>query len=309
MELANKCLDQYTIDQYTFNNYCTPRECVDYALKYEHRDADRFIVSYPRSGSKWIQYIVQLIMAGGDREVGLNEGNYTLESMGREAVDRQSGTDLAVFKTHLPLRLLPVNDKARYLLAVRNPKDVIVSEYCLMREMGWHREVGQRCDFRDYFDYYHRYYAGGTGSGGGGGGKQCWYCGDQYDYVRQYWHQLRDQPNYTVLVYEDMVSDPWRAIEKIAQFLGDQYVRRLSEVMVDPEGNCETLVDSIARQSSITAMRAKFRGDPRVRKGVVGEWRRYFSRDESLVIDERVRREWSGLMGLESLWEREMRWE
>ena len=134
------------------------------------------------------------------------------------------------------------------------------------------------------------------------------YSGDYFKYVGQYW-QHREDPNFTVVVYERMKREPRKAIEMIAEFLGEKYVKRLSQVMTDSsDGNkVETLLDRIESMSSMSAMKGKYGSDIRLRKGIVGDWRSHLTKEESDLIDVKVREEWTGT-GLDVLWEQDMKW-
>ncbi|XP_054158434.1 uncharacterized protein LOC128956742 [Oppia nitens] len=277
-------------------NFCKiiSHQCVEWAMDYEHRECDRIQVAYPRSGSNWIGYIIRLLKSDGQQSDSIVNNSIRLERSGKQVIDSQLGDDFCHIMTHLTTDSMAINPKARYLFSLRNPKDVVCSEYKYISDNGWLPEDGDVHDVHDFFRLCfieHKYPL---------------YYGDYFQFVRQYW-QLRDAQNFHVLLYEDMVRDPRLAIETVAKFLGDKYVRKLSDVMVSPEGNHEILLDRIVRLSSIGAMRGTYAGDPRIQTGLVGNWRSQLTKQESDLIDQKVATEWTGT-GLELLWKQEMKW-
>ncbi|XP_054155687.1 sulfotransferase 1C2-like [Oppia nitens] len=307
---------------------------VEYALDYKPEDRDRIQVSYPRSGSNWIQYIIQLIVSDCQQLSGSQHGYYLFERTGRQLIDdQQENLDVTILTTHLPWKLLPNSpdsSRARYLLAIRNPKDVCVSHYEFMKAARYLPD-----QIQEFPVYFREYFLGG--------GQYQDFVGDYFGHVREYWSEFRngmsdtdtagaDNHNkYTILIYEHMVDNPREAIKTIAKFLGNNYFDRLSMPMLsttsaaDDDDNgvdtsttttttttnslssVETLLDRIVRLSSIQAMKPNYSGDPRISRGVVGNWRRYLTKRESDLIDQKVTDEWQGT-GLELLWEQEMKW-
>ena len=104
---------------------------------------------------------------------------------------------------------------------------------------------------------------------------------------------LSDASNILFIKYEDRKKDPKKSIRLIASFLGYNLE---SEV-----------VDSIAEQSTFASMTAKPMENyappgcemqegkpPYIRKGIVGDWKKYFTEDQSKRFDEEYARRMRG---------------
>ena len=284
---------EITLKGRKYMEYTTPKN-VEFASNYTHRECDRIEISYPRSGSHWFLYIARLIISDGKNTDPIKPKENRLECLGEKLINEYRDRDITVMMTHLPWDLLEANGKAKYLVILRNPKDVCVSRYVLKQKRG--KLIPGINNFHDFVsDFFCD-------------NKYPEYHGNYFEYTRDYW-QHRSDPNFTVLIYEDMKRNPRKAIEKIAEFLGPKYKQKLSDIVSDSEdSNSETLLDRIVRLSDISAMKPVHQYDKRINKGVVGNWRKYFSKDESDLIDQRVVEEWMGT-GLEMLWQKEMQWE
>ncbi|CAG2114978.1 unnamed protein product [Medioppia subpectinata] len=273
-----------------------PIECVEYALDYKPVAGDRILVTIPRSGTFWTQYVVMCLTNGG-RVADISAADidqYFLEGKGpraRTPARCLTGADITFLCTHcvevLSKREVP---GVGYLLVIRNPKDALVSLYrMLCRVCGVDLDFGQV--LADWMAGRLSY-------------------GDRIGSIKRLWLS-RHRADCTLLVYERMLADPAGAIKRVARFLGPDYERRLTETCPDVEGEVpavdETLLDRTLRLCSIRTMRDKFTGGKHVVSGGAGGWRSMFSRQQSDDFDRRVRDEWSGT-GLDTLWEREMRW-
>ncbi|XP_054163267.1 sulfotransferase 1C2-like [Oppia nitens] len=274
-----------------------PRESIEYAMDYKHRDCDRILISYPRSGSNWIQYICDLILNNGQPVQKITQIKYRLEFVGKQVIDSQSDKKVTFIATHLPPDILTINANTRYMFAIRNPKDMIASLYYYLRDMRWISEESIN-DFHHFFKLYingHNYQN---------------YMGDYFEYVLRYW-QLRDRENFAVIIYEDMIRDLRKSVIEIAQFLGPDYrdsVLAMVNIDDDYGQQSEILADRIVRMSSIGLVKTTYNNSQLIRKGVIGDWKQLFSKEESDLIDQKVANEWKGT-GLELVWERDMKWE
>ncbi|AWP13773.1 Sulfotransferase isoform 3 [Scophthalmus maximus] len=106
------------------------------ALQYfEIRSTDVFLISYPKSGTAWMQQILVQIMDAAHPEQAEDVSNRLrvpwLEERSADNPLRER-PDPRIFGTHLPPDMLPLGVKAKQIKAVyvwRNPKDVLVSFY------------------------------------------------------------------------------------------------------------------------------------------------------------------------------------
>ena len=139
----------------------------DSGQRYRPSPGDVFVSTYPKCGTTWIQYIVYLLLHGGEplpAGVRMDEVFPHLEEVGEARV--RALPEPRLIKTHLPLERTPWHPGARYVYAVRNPFDCAVSFYHHTRGFVRHYDfadgtfddffecfvVGE-VDFGDYFDH------------------------------------------------------------------------------------------------------------------------------------------------------------
>lgn len=261
-------------------------EDLEYVVNYKPRPSDRFVVTYPKCGTSWTQQIIRLILNSGKLEDNDKSffDRYFFERVGPKFwTNYNSDTsvrpeDPVIIKSHLNHHLLPYNTEAKYLMVLRNPKDVCVSLYyhCIQNDRYFD-------DFHDFF----KYFISGNVS-----------FGDYFEYVLGYWQHRYS--NFTFLVYEQMLRQLKDSVVKIAEFLGEKYVNELFE-------NNEKLLNDIIKGSTFDRMKEFHENDFHFRKGIAGDWKTHLTEEESDLIDGRVEEVFSGT-GLELLWKEEMKW-
>uniref|UniRef100_A0ABM5GSI6 Sulfotransferase n=1 Tax=Pogona vitticeps TaxID=103695 RepID=A0ABM5GSI6_9SAUR len=251
----------------------------DQIQDFKARSDDLLICTYPKAGTTWIQEIVDMIHHGGDPwkcdkvpiyqrcpfiELFLPEPIFT----GLELADRMPSPRL--LKTHLPVHLLPHSfweQKCKIIYLARNIKDNAVSyfHFCRMNQLT--------TDPGEWNHFLEDFIAG-----------KCIY-GSWSDHVSGWW-KAKDRHPILYLFYEDMKEEPAREIRKVAEFLGlelsesvlNQIVlhTEFCSMKVNPMTNYTTLPPSILDQSV----------SPYLRKGIVGDWKEYFTVAQSEKLDD-----------------------
>ena len=170
-------------------------------LEFEPREDDIFIVSYPRSGTTWMQFLVYLLSTDGSMgfrhisqvapwwERSLAWGNAS-------AADFERLDSPRVFKSHLPYQWLPRG--ARYIYMTRDGRDVAVSYYHLYRS-----HLGFQGSFAAFFERFMR------------GDLQ---YGSWFKHMAG-WEQQRDNPRVRILAYEDLKRSTETCIRTLSEFL------------------------------------------------------------------------------------------
>jgi hypothetical protein len=260
-----------------------PTENIKFALNYRAQNTDKFLVTYPKCGVTWTQQIICLILNKGTPHKSDKEFIYNsfIEYSGMDCLKIKTPLNYKLIKTHLPFDLMPYNKSAKYLWVLRNPKDTCVSFYHHIINFSGYHFSGH---FHEFFDYWINGQIG---------------YGNFFQHVLSFWSHRFDD-NFTFLVYEHMKNNPKDAVLKIAEFLGQEFVIQLKE-------NNELLLNKVIENSTISAMKSTLDADLLTRKGVVGDWRNYFNKEESDLVDEKVREYFTGT-GLENLWTEEMKW-
>jgi hypothetical protein len=163
------------------------------------RPDDFFIVTYPRSGTTWMQMILYQLTTDGSMDFPhIYEYCPWFESSSRSADGFEGRPSPRLFKSHLPYHRIP-RGPCKYIYIARNGKDAAVSYYHLQRSHN-----GYQGTFEEFFDLFMR---GQVNSGS-------WFT-----HVRGWW-QHRHDPNVLFLRYEELLDDLEGSLRKIIAFCG-----------------------------------------------------------------------------------------
>ncbi|XP_019626194.1 PREDICTED: bile salt sulfotransferase-like [Branchiostoma belcheri] len=253
-----------------------PKESLEAMKTFEIRDGDVVIVSYPKSGFNWMYEIVHKIL-GGKKENSSPIGPEYWPPGQHEPyyIQLRNSPPPRLMGSHLPIQMAPPGlaapkTKVKVIVVMRNPKDVCVSSY-YFRQKSWNAKRPesweQHC--KDYLD-----------------GKMPF--GDYFDHVLGWW-QLKDDPHFLFVKYEDMRKDFRSAVKTVAAFLEKELT---DEALTRVLTSC-SLKSMKKRLAESDAWRRVI-----VRKGIVGDWKNHFSAEESEKIDEKYRKRMAG-SGLE----------
>lgn len=169
---------------------------------FEPRDDDVYVVTYPRSGTTWMQFILYLLRS--DRSMDFEhisevspwwERSMALGSRRAEDFGRLDGP--RIFKSHLPRRWLP--NQGRYIYITRDGLDVAVSYYHLYKS-----HIGFAGDFAAFFERFVR----------GELQYRSW-----FKHVEG-WRRSASDPRVLLLDYESLRADLRGSVETVARFLG-----------------------------------------------------------------------------------------
>lgn len=261
---------------------------------------DLLQVSYPRSGTHWVQYITQLILKEGesvDTYEQFMEGAKFIEYFDGVA-DRKGSTPMRTFCTHLPLRKDKLNPKAKYIYVARNPWDVCVSLYHHERNISAFRfEDGTFDDFLEVFL---------TGELG---------YGFYFDHLMA-GYALKGEPNVFFVTYEELTRDTRGTVIRLAHFIGEHYGRSLVEGGEEGEGKLNLILkrSSAKNMKEVTIFNMRETPDPGLqkrldelnvssktahggdvkchevlRKAKVGGWKEHFSREHLRRMEATIR--------------------
>ncbi|XP_063822170.1 sulfotransferase 1E1-like [Ostrinia nubilalis] len=264
---------------------------------------DIWVVSFPRSGTTWVQEMVWMIAKDFDYETSKDvllvnrfpflEANVINSdkalkkikelSAGKEEdikVFLSSEVDLAAdrpsprfFKSHLPPSLLATS---RVVYVARDPRDVAVSYYYHYKLFAFFGYFG---NFKQFWESFVK-----------GDVDYCPY----FEQLKEVWGQ-RHHANLLILFYEDLIKDLPGGIRRVARFLGKEpseaQVRALSEHLK---------FDNFKKNKSVNNEPFTHLSDKNVaktvsfmRKGKAGGWREHF--DEQMAaqaqqwIDDNLR--------------------
>lgn len=242
---------------------------------YRSRPDDLFIVTYPRSGTTWMQMILYQLTTDGDMAIGhIAEVCPWFERAAINRRDFQRLPSPRVFKSHLPYWFMP-KGRGKYLYVARNGKDVAVSFYHFYKSHFRYRHGFERF-FRDFMRGWVVY-------------------GSWFQHVRGWWKH-RDRPNVLFLRYEDLAADLEGTIRRIAAFCGleippDAMPRILQRCSFDFMKQHELLFD----HASEVMWERGFTMNRFLRQGHVGDWPAYFTPEQEAQFDRAFQQRLGGL--------------
>jgi hypothetical protein len=174
-------------------------------LKIELQPTDVVISPFSKSGTTWLQQIVHTLRTRGDMDFDdISRVVPWIETSNGLGIDLQAPQKASprAFKSHLGWDAVPKG--GRYIVAIRNPSDVLVSLYRFME--GWFFEPGA-VDIDEFTKV-------------------------RFVENREYWKHLaswwpqRNEPNVLLLSYEHMKADLTSTIRRVASF---------ADIELDPE--------------------------------------------------------------------------
>ncbi|XP_078679913.1 sulfotransferase 1C2-like [Branchiostoma floridae x Branchiostoma belcheri] len=265
-------LRKYEYRGVTFQAFTNPIENIQAMETFAMRDGDIVIVTYPKAGTNLLFEILHGVLHGKARPPEDLKFFARLEF----TLPRPTGLDVVharltsaptssprVMSTHLARSLAPPGlarpDKdIRVIVAMRNPKDVAVSYYNFERQ----NPLAQSPNSWD--DFYREFHNGKA------------VYGPYYDHVLGWW-QMKEDPHFLFLKYEDMNRDLASAVKSIASFLN----KDLSEAAVGAVAEAcsfQTMKERYA-QSILKPLRNL------LRKGKIGDWKNYFTPEQNREFD------------------------
>lgn len=263
------------------------------SLKFRASDGDLVQCTYPKAGTHWVMYVIELILKGDEPVATYEEFLRGVRFIGRMDTEGwQSPLPIRLFTTHEPLTRDKMNPEARYVYVARNPWDTCVSFYHMVTTLSMF-------NFRDgsFDEFFEAFMRGDFG------------YGDYFDHIAS-GYALSKEPNVLFLTYEQLKKDTKSVVLKLAYFLGDYYGRRLEEnedwlqtllerstaeymrnvLVLDVQG-----VDpawKTRRTETTVPSKSAYQGDHGryclVRSGRPGDWKSQFSPEQLRRIEAKI---------------------
>jgi hypothetical protein len=168
-------------------------------LEYVPRRDDIFIVTYPRSGTTWMQMILYQLTTDGSMDFPhIAEYCPWFEKSHRCGRGFELRPSPRIFKSHLPYAKIP-KGPCRYIYVARDGRDVAVSNYHLHR-MYFQYEGS-------FAEFFERFMRGDIG------------YGSWFGHVAGWWAHRHD-PNVLCLTYEELTRDLEASLRRIIDFCG-----------------------------------------------------------------------------------------
>ncbi|CAG5857155.1 sulfotransferase family 5A, member 1 [Menidia menidia] len=276
----------------SFPGHLHTQDSLQQALEFQFRDTDILIVSYPKSGTTWMQEIVTLVSNKGNPHISQTIPNWTrapwLEQYYFAAMLKASSNTPRLFTTHLPHHLLgPAlqGSKARVIFVSRNPKDVAVSYYHFHKLANFLPETGS-------FEQFVNQFLDGT-----------LHYGSWFDHIKGWTSQAADL-NLLHITYEEMSMDLKGAIRKVSCLLQCPLLEEeVSSCMKHCSFNCmkdnRMINYSLIPDEILDHSKGCF-----MRKGQIGDWKNMFTKEQNQHFESVYRSKMQGC-SLEFVWERQ----
>ncbi|XP_071949953.1 sulfotransferase 1E1-like [Antedon mediterranea] len=262
---------------------------------FEVRNDDVYVISFPKSGTTWLQEIVSMIYYEADVEkitsIHVEErvphlemstakpGNILIKKIANMPRDKPR-----LIKTHMAFDTMPPdfhNKKAKAVYVARNYKDICVSAFHFLKMFKAYSDDDRMSSWEDYLLKMMIPMKSPYGS---------W-----VHHVTSWWQNRHDE-NVLFLKYEDMKRDLRGNVIKICDHLGKTLSEEALQKTVDqctfkkmsknPMANFTGLTDFDLNVSTF------------MRKGGVGDWMNHFTVAQNKLIDSVLRESLTGT-GLE----------
>ncbi|XP_074606272.1 LOW QUALITY PROTEIN: amine sulfotransferase-like [Acropora palmata] len=256
-----------------------PAKLEQFLSNFQTKSDDVFVVSYPKSGTTWTQEIVWQIH---------NEGKVSKENIGRRVPflefptveyttkpDFESLPSPRLIKSHLTADTIPKgSDKSspcKYIYVYRNPKDVSVSFFFFLKGMAG-VETNKENAFSGPWEFFVDLFIEGDVP-----------YSKWNDHVLSWWKH-REDPNVLFLKYEDMLKDLPSHVRRIADFLQ----KTLSDEIIDRIAEQCTFKEMMRYPKTFKITEGDDEIGLILRKGVVGDWKNYFTPEMNERFEKEV---------------------
>lgn len=185
---------------------------------------DVFVATYAKSGTNWMMQIAHQLLFHGKGEfehihcvvpwpdtVAMGPMRGYAIPIEDDCVWKASPEQKRVIKTHFDWDLLPYSEEARYIMVIRDPKDIFVSNYFFVRQI-------LRGAMPKVETWFHLFLSEGFMLGGS------WAVN-----TAGYWAQ-RQRSNVLVVSFKSMKQDLPGTVRRVAEFLG---VRASAEMLAE----------------------------------------------------------------------------
>jgi hypothetical protein len=242
-------------------------------LEFRPRPDDVYVVSYPRSGTTWMQFMLhRLAGRDGDDFRHISEVSPWFErslAIGTlTAADCERFPAPRIMKSHLPYGWLPRPARTVYLW--RDGRDVAVSYFHFYRS-----HLGYRDDFASFFRRFLR----------GDLQYRSW-----FDHVAG-WTAHAAEPELLIVRYEEMLADRGAVLRRLAEHLGlavsEEHIAR---VVAETSFTRMKAHESRFDHATALLLERRYVAGAFLRQGAAGQGEEVLSADQQSALAERLRR-------------------
>ncbi|XP_041830056.1 sulfotransferase family 2, cytosolic sulfotransferase 2 isoform X2 [Melanotaenia boesemani] len=248
-------------------------QSLKYYEEFTFRPDDILIVTYPKSGTTWMQEIVPLITSGGDpasvETLHCWDRVPFLEETRASLLNLEQRPSPRMFTTHFHYNMMPPSFsevKPKVIYVMRNPKDVFTSSFHYYEMATFLVNPGPQSEFlQKFLD-----------------GKVIF--GSWFDHVKG-WLNVDEKQPIMYISYEEMIMDLKDAVTRIAHFLEKPLDAEVIEKIADRclfknmKQNDKSNYSEVPREF-MDQTKSEF-----LRKGVAGDWKNQLTPEEVEYFD------------------------
>jgi hypothetical protein len=257
-----------------------PEQFVESIRAYRPRPTDIVISPFGKSGTTWLQQTFHTLRTRGDMDFDdISRVVPWIETSAMLGIDLESPqrAEPRGFKSHLAYTQMPKG--ARYVVSLRDPKDVLVSMLRFME--GWFIEPGA-VSLAEFAKTWLEDDRPGAGA-------------NYWSHLVSWWAQ-RDNPDVLLLSYEHMSAEPEAHIRRLATFCGLPLDEALLQLTLERSSfdfmlaHKDRFDDAMMRELSERACNLPPGSDSaKVRRGAVGAHKDELPEEIGTALDARWR--------------------
>nr|ACO09587.1 Amine sulfotransferase [Osmerus mordax] len=251
----------------------------------EIRDSDIFVITYPKSGTTWMQYVLALMFHSDELEGDHNKHAMRIVPWIEVEMDHSTTRLPRLFASHLLPSLLPqgLRKRGKIIYFARNPKDVAVSFY------HFHNVSRLLEDKEDFNTFLEEFVEGNV------------FVSSWFDHVKD-WYSQMDNFDMLFFTYEEMKKDLKRTIVKVSTFLKKSFDEETLNMIVEKSSFSNMQLTPNANLDTVSPDLFDSSKGRMLRKGKVGDWKTMFTVAQSEKFDKIYKEKMKGLP-LEFVWD------
>uniref|UniRef100_A0A8C5WWP5 Sulfotransferase n=1 Tax=Laticauda laticaudata TaxID=8630 RepID=A0A8C5WWP5_LATLA len=231
------------------------------------REDDIILVSYPKTGSNWVQQILMLleVASGKYEEDEQKQRLQKLQELSQffflefgEPEKFESLLKISIWSSRFYIYMSIYDFALKILVLLRNPKDTAVSFFHFSKGI---RLISDQETWDEYFEAFIT-------------GKVVY--GSYFDYIVE-WNKYLDDSNIFFITYEE-IKEVTSSLKKIAKFFDFSVTEEKIESIVK-ETHFETMKNNAGTFGKV--------GQILFRKGIVGDWTSVFSESQNEKMDRK----------------------